>query len=183
MLPFPDKKYQIIYADPPWYYKNYANQTASRWVGNQYFLMSEQDICNLPINNIAADNCILFLWITAPQFETAFKVINAWGFKYKTLGFCWVKKNKKKDSFFWGMGYWTRSNVELCLIAVKGRPKRINTSIHQIVYSPIEKHSKKPDIVRDKIVKLVGDLPRIELFAREWHFGWDAWGDEIKEKD
>lgn len=173
------KKYQIIYADPPWSYKNYKNDTASRWVGNKYKLMNVSDICALPINEMANDNCVLFLWVTPPTLFDGLKVMKAWGFEYKTKGFCWVKKNKIADSFFWGMGYWTRSNTEDCLIGIKGRPKRINAGVHQIIYSPVEAHSKKPDIVRDKIVELVGDLPRIELFAREAPEGWDVWSNEV----
>ena len=90
-----------------------------------------------------------------------------------------VKKNKKADSFFWGLGYWTRSNNEICLLATKGKPKRVSKSVHQIIYEPIGKHSKKPVVVRDKIVELCGDLPRIELFARETSPGWDVWGNEV----
>ncbi len=101
MIPFPDKKYNIILADPPWHYKNYADNTASRWVGNQYNVMSIDDICNLPVNNIADDNCVLFLWTTPPTLlEYAPRIIEAWGFKYKTKAFCWVKTNKKTDSLF-----------------------------------------------------------------------------------
>jgi len=106
-------------------------------------------------------------------------VINAWGFEYKTCAFTCVKKNKNKDSMFWGMGRWTRANAELCLLATKGKPKRISAAVSSVVMTPIEQHSKKPDIVKDKIIQLVGDLPRIELFARQKTDGWDVWGDEI----
>ncbi len=179
LLPFPDKKYQIIYADPPWCYKNYEDNTASRWVGNQYSIMNVEDICTLPIGDITNKDCALFLWTTPPTIQDAFKVIESWGFVYKTKAFCWVKRNKKADSFFWGMGYWTRSNTEDCILAVKGRPKRVSAGVHQVVYSPIREHSRKPDEVRDRIVELCGDVPRIELFARERTRGWDSWGDGV----
>lgn len=92
----------------------------------------------------------------------------------------WVKKNKKSDSNFWGCGYYTRSNVEICLLAIKGKIlERKSHSVHQIIESKVEEHSKKPDIVRDKIIELFGDLPRIELFARQTAEGWDCWGDEV----
>ena len=78
-----------------------------------------------------------------------------------------------------GMGNWTRSNPELCLLAIKGKPKRISASVHSVIDTPIERHSKKPDIVRDKIVSLCGNLPRIELFARQKTEGWDVWGNEV----
>jgi N6-adenosine-specific RNA methylase IME4 len=119
------------------------------------------------------------MWVTFPLLKDSFDVIESWGFTYKTVGFTWVKKNKKTDSWFWGMGHWTRANAELCLIATKGIIKRQSASVHQVIDTPIERHSKKPDIVRDKIVELVGDLTRIELFARETAVGWDSWGNEI----
>lgn len=171
--------YSIIYADPPWYYRNYADNTASRWVGNQYPVMDKDDICQLPINQITAKDCVLFLWVTPPCLYEGLEVMKAWGFQYKTKGFCWVKTNKKSNSLFWGMGYWTRSNTEDCLIGVKGHPKRMAKNVHQVITSKWEGHSKKPDIVRDKIVELIGDLPRIELFARKPTIGWVAWGNEL----
>jgi N6-adenosine-specific RNA methylase IME4 len=179
MIPFPDKKYNIIYADPAWSFKTYSNKGKGRSPDKHYSVMSLQDIKDLPVQDIADDNCILFLWVTFPLLKEGFEVIDAWGFIYKTVAFNWVKKNKKTDSWFWGLGYWTRSNAELCLLATKGTIKRQSASIHQIIDTPIEKHSKKPDIVRNKIVELVGDLPRIELFARETADGWDSWGNEI----
>lgn len=173
-------KYKIIYADPAWSFKNYDNKTAARWVGNKYSVMSLKDICNLKVQTISDDNCILFIWVTMPKLNEVFEVIKAWGFEYKTVAFTWVKRNKKSDSWFWGMGRWTRSNSELCLIATKGNPKRISASVHSVIDTPIEGHSKKPDVTRDKILQLVGDLPRVELFARQKTNGWDVWGNEVK---
>lgn len=112
--------------------------------------------------------------------EEAFKVIRAWGFEYKTVAFAWAKQNKKADSLFWGMGYWTRANVELCLLATKGHLKRVSSKVHQVIMSHIEEHSKKPAETRDRIVELMGDLPRIELFARQKTSGWDVWGNEVE---
>jgi N6-adenosine-specific RNA methylase IME4 len=178
MIPFPNKKYQIIYADPPWSYRDKA-LAGNRGACCKYPIMSIDEIKNLPIQNITAKNCILFLWITMPKLNEVFQVINAWGFEYKTNAFTWIKRNKKSNSWFWGMGRWTRANAELCLLATKGKPKRVNAGIHSIIDSPIGEHSKKPDIAREKIVELCGDLSRIELFAREQHEGWDVWGDEV----
>jgi len=172
------KKYQIIYADPPWQFRNYNDNTAKKWVGKQYPILNTKDICNLPINSIADNNCILFIWGTWTKLPDCLKVIRAWGFIYKTLGFCWYKENKNSSLFF-GMGYWTRSNTEYCLLATKGHPKRINASISQVLRYPRLKHSEKPHIIRDKIVGLVGNLSRIELFARQKTEGWDVWGDEV----
>ena len=179
MIPFPDKKYNIIYADPAWSFKTYSDKGKGKSPDNHYSVMSLEDIKDLPLQDIADDNCILFIWVTFPLLKESFEVIDAWGFTYKTVGFNWVKKNKKTDSWFWGLGYWTRANAELCLIATKGTIKRQSASVHQVIDTPIERHSKKPDIVRDKIVELVGDLPRIELFARETADGWDSWGNEL----
>jgi len=114
-----------------------------------------------------------------PSLIEGLALIEKWGFKYKTVAFTWVKKNKKADSLFWGMGFWTRANTELCLLATKGSPKRVSASVHSVIYSPIREHSRKPDEARDKIVQLMGDIPRIELFARQKVEGWDCWGDEV----
>ncbi len=169
-------KYGIIYADPPWRYEQKSVRGAAE---KQYPTMSIEEICALPVADLAAKDSALFLWATFPQLKEAFRVIDAWGFKYKTLAFLWLKQNRKADSWFYGMGFWTRSNAEVCLLATKGHPHRQCAGIHQFVISHIEQHSKKPDEVRDKIVRLMGDLPRVELFARQKVPGWDAWGNEV----
>ena len=171
-----NEKYNIIYADPPWSYHGTPPQRAKV---PHYKVMDMDDICSLPVIDIAADDCILFMWATYPKIDQGLRVIKEWGFEYKTCGFTWIKKNKKADSFFWGMGMWTRSNAEVCLIGTRGKPKRHSASVHQVVYERIREHSRKPDCVRDKIVELCGDLPRIELFARQKTSGWDVWGDEV----
>ncbi len=109
----------------------------------------------------------------------ALKLIEAWGFTYKSIAFQWVKQNRSGNGYFFGLGRWTRGNTEPCLIATKGKPKRISASVSQLVFSPLRRHSQKPDEVRDLIVELMGDLPRIELFARDTAPGWDAWGNEV----
>ena len=171
----PAKKYNIIYADPAWQYFESGNKNQS----NHYKTMTMDDICNLPIKNIVDENCILFLWVTFPILQDCFKVIESWGFKYSTCGFNWIKKNKNQDTNFFGCGAWTRANSELCLIATKGSILRLDNTISQVIETPIEGHSKKPEIVRELITKLVGELPRIELFCRYPKDGWDCWGNEI----
>ena len=173
------KKYGIIYADPPWQYKVYSKKGAGRSAESHYPTMSIEDIRALPVGELADRDCALFLWITFPMLLDALSVIKAWGFTYKTVAFAWVKQNKKANTLFWGMGYWTRANVELCILATKGRPRRKSAGVHQVVLAPVEEHSKKPNIVRDKIVTLMGDLLRIELFARQTPPGWDVWGNEV----
>ena len=172
-------KYNIIYADPPWTFKTYSNKGKGRSPEQHYACMTIEDIKNLPIQNIADDNCVLFIWVTFPLLKEGLEVIESWGFTYKTCAFNWVKRNKKSPSWFWGMGYWTRSNSELCLLATKGKPKKISSSVHQVVDTHIEKHSKKPNVVKERIVQLVGDLPRVELFARQSTEGWHIWGNEV----
>lgn len=173
-----NKKYKIIYADPAWSYKDKV-LAGKRGACCKYPVMSKTEICNLPVNKIADDDAILFIWVTMPKLDEVFEVIKAWGFTFKTCGFTWVKKNKKSDSLFWGMGRWTRANAEICLIATKGKPKRESAGVHSVIISPIEEHSKKPAEVRDRIVELCGDQPRIELFARQSTEGWDVWGNEV----
>lgn len=167
MIPFPDKKYDIIYADPPW---SYSDKGCNGNAAEHYPTMTVDEICKMPVNvagGIASDNCILFMWATYPMMKEALKVIEAWGFTYKSIAFQWVKQNRSGKGYFFGLGRWTRGNTEPCLLAVKGKPKRISASVGQLVFSPLRRHSQKPDEVRDRIVELMGDLPRIELFARE----------------
>jgi len=171
-------KYKIIYADPAWSYKDKA-LAGNRGAGCKYDVMSIEDIKNLPIKELADKDCILFMWVTMPKLNECFEVIKAWGFEYKTVGFTWVKLNKNKPTPFMGMGRWTRANSELCLIATKGKPSRISASVHSVIQTPIERHSKKPDEARHRILELMGNLPRIELFARDKVDGWDCWGNEI----
>lgn len=186
-----DKKYSIIYADPPWSYKdNSCNGNALR----HYQTMANSEISSLPVKKLSEKDCILFLWATYPKIREALEAIENWGFCYKTIAFQWVKLNKSvkiedysittvsdvlKKSCFFGLGRWTRGNTECCLLATKGKPKRINASVSQLIFSPVKRHSEKPSEVREAIVKLVGDLSRIELFAREETKGWDCWGDEV----
>lgn len=176
-----DKKYTIIYADPPWAYKVWSNNGNGRSAESHYNTMKIEEIINMKdtIQKISDENCVLFLWVTFPCLLEGLKTLNEWGFKYKTCGFTWVKRNKVSDTWFFGLGHWTRANAELCLIATKGTIKKISSKVPQIVDTRIEEHSKKPAIVRDRIVELIGDYPRIELFARQTADGWDCWGNEV----
>lgn len=177
-----NKKYQIIYADPPWSYKTYSNKNVC-----PYPVMTNEDIYNLPVSDLADENCVLFIWVTFPKLLEGIETIKRWGFTYKSLGFSWTKRNKKNNTPFWGMGYWTRQNCEVCLLATKGKPKRKSMGVHSVLDFPIMEHSRKPDEVRKRIIELLGDLPRIELFARKRENlfgnnleGWDVWGNEVE---
>lgn len=173
-----NKKYNIILADPPWSY-NDKMSGHSFSLDHEYKTQHKNWIANLPVGGVAEKNSVLFLWCVSPLLPEALEVMKAWGFKYKTLAFCWSKNtvNGKKVA---NLGRWTMGNVELCLLGVKGKPKRSIKNIRQLVEAERTKHSKKPDEVRKRIVELMGDLPRLELFAREKAEGWDAWGDEIE---
>jgi len=175
------KKYQIIYADPPWSYKDTQKSGGTAYFGAsvRYNTMNNLDIAELPIDNLADTDCTLFIWATSPLLPEALKVINSWGFKFKTVAFCWNKQSKN-GKWISNMGRWTMGNIEICILAVKGHPKRIAKNIKQLVIAERKRHSEKPDEVRNRIVKLMGDLPRIELFARQKTEGWDAWGNEVE---
>ncbi len=178
-IPFPNKKYQIIYADPPWSYNDkMAGHSFS--LDHEYETQSKQWISSLPVDNLAEKNACLFLWVTSPLLDEGIKVLEDWGFRYKTIAFVWSKytKNGKLVS---NLGRWTMGNVELCLLGVKGTPNswRIDKSIKQLVQAERTRHSKKPQEVRDRIIKLLGDRSRVELFAREKTEGWDVWGNEV----
>lgn len=178
------KKYQIIYADPPWSYKVWSEdkKNAQGCAKRYYQTMSVEDICKMPISELADKDCKLFLWATPPCLQEALLVIKSWGFEYKTIVFCWVKTNPKSKTPFFGIGHWTASNCEVVLGGLRkgGRLNRQDKSISQIDMTARGKHSSKPDSIRHKIVKLCGDLPRIELFARQKTEGWDVWGNEVE---
>lgn len=180
-------KYKVILADPPWKFKTYSRKGLGRSAESYYDCLSVNEIAEFPISELSDNDCVLFLWVTDPFLFEARKVIEAWGFTYKTVGFYWVKSPKNVG--FWGeffnswpigTGYWTRANPELCLLATKGHPKRIDSSVHKLLVSPREEHSKKPDEVYNRIEKLC-EGPYVELFSRQIRYGWDVeYSDEAK---
>ena len=179
------KKYQIIYADPPWKYQD-KSKSHGGGAESHYPCLSITEMCKLPIKDIAEDNSVLLMWVTMPMLEVAFEVIKSWGFKYKTCAFTWVKVNKN-NSIYMGMGRYTRANAEICLLATRGKGlKRKNASIKNTHLLPRTKHSQKPDLFRSMITELFNIPPfqregkLIELFAREKTFGWDTWGNEVE---
>ena len=174
------KKYKIIYADPPWAF-NFKNRKglSDEAKGKLYDTMKAEDIVNLPVKDIADDNCVLFLWIMNSIMPDALKAIKSWGFEYKTVAFTWVKTTTTGKHFFGG-GNWTRSNPEICLLATKGKPKRISASVRNLCVAQRREHSRKPDEIRNSIVELCGDIPRVELFCRYPEKGWDVWGNEVE---
>lgn len=183
MKNFPKKKYDVIYADPPWKYKDSQNSNMNFFsVDARYQTMNIEDIYCLPVNKISSKNCLLFLWVVSPLLKEGLETIENWGFKYKTIVFVWSKKSKNFKDIA-NLGRWTLGNVELCLLGTKGQPKRKTKKIRQLVVAKRKKHSQKPNEVRNRIELLCGkEKSKIELFARERYIGWDAWGNEVGNK-
>ncbi len=177
------KKYQIIYADPPWKYNSRANHK-TRFRGGasgHYTLMAMSDIKALPVKELADSSSVLFLWVTFPYLKEQLDVFSAWGFTYKTVGFTWVKLNPNNLGTFFGVGYYTKSNAELCLIGTRGKVlKPARNDIGSVLLSPRQEHSRKPDEVRQRIELLYPNTNRLELFARRKRDNWDCWGNEVE---
>ena len=197
-------KFSIVLADPAWPYnrRNNPNTRFGRGVHGHYPTMTVEEICQLDVPSITNANCALFLWATWPKLPLALQVMESWRFEYKTCAFLYVKLNPARAQAeahrlglilvgdglmpfldwmtFFGIGYFTKSNSEVCLLGIKGKMKPVSNYVSQIVYAPRGQHSAKPPIVRDKIVELFGNLPRIELFGREKVSGWSSWGLEVE---
>jgi site-specific DNA-methyltransferase (adenine-specific) len=177
-IPFPKGKCNVILADPSWDYKDKAS-AGGRGSSYKFPTMDLVEIALMPVEEIASKNCILFLWATPPMINEAMVVLKSWGFKYKTFGFVWVKKTRKGTKKI-GMGHYTRSNAEVCLIGVKGKPKIKSHSVRQVIESIAGENSAKPVEVHERIEQLMGDkTKKIELFARSRKKGWKAWGLEV----
>ncbi len=178
------EKYKLIYADPPWSYNNKASNGAA---DNHYETLSLSELGNMSdqIKRSSAADSVLALWVTPPMLQEGLTLMAAWGFKYKTVLFNWMKRTKR-DKLFFGGGNYTRAGSEFCLVGIRGKGlKRHNASIRQVLDdidgtyindAPVREHSRKPDEVRDALTLLYGDVPRIEMFARSRHRGWAAHG-------
>jgi N6-adenosine-specific RNA methylase IME4 len=181
-------QYSVILADPPWHFQNYSADAPgqiherSRGANKHYPTMTTADLCGLTIP--AADDAVLFLWACWPLLVDAMQVVAAWGFEYKTLAWVWVKANPSYTGFFRGMGYYTRSNSEPCLLATRGKPRKpVDRSVGSVLYTPVRRHSQKPDEQYDKIARLYPIGPRLEMFARQARAGWDALGNGLDGRD
>lgn len=178
-------KYKIIYADPPWQFKDKKTGGSMKSGSSAHYdVMNLDGIKKLPINAMTDDDCVLFMWWVGSQPQEALDLMTNWGFTLKTMtGFVWNKLTKKNALPFIGMGHWTRAGSENCLIATKGKPKRIEANVYSVRSAKVREHSRKPEEFRDDIIRLCGDVPRIELFAREQVPGWCNHGDEIDKFD
>ena len=179
----PKGHYGAILADPPWSFDTWGSQeNAATDVNRHYKTMSISEIAAFPVNPLSARDCVLFIWVCWPTMHRALEVIESWGFTYKTCAFTWLKGDPYRlfaDEYTptMGAGYWTRSNSEVCLLATRGKPKRINTDVRQGIIAPRREHSRKPDGIHERIERLVAG-PYLELFARQQRPGWDCWGNE-----
>lgn len=180
----PRRHFGAILADPPWHFETWSGKGTARAAGNHYPTMTMQQLRCLPVADLAANDCVLFLWACWPMLSDALAVIDAWGFEFKTCAFDWMKAHVNQYDMFRddadalvGMGYWTRANSEPCLLATRGRPKRLNADVRQGIIAPRRAHSRKPDEVHGRIERLVAG-PYLELFARAERPGWTAWGNE-----
>lgn len=188
----PRRHYGAIYADPPWQFATWNKATAVKRrssgtnvsAATHYNTMRIQDIAALPVGDLAERDCCLFLWVSWPMLPEAMHLIKSWGFEYKTCAFDWMKAHagqidmlRDDSDVLMGMGYWTRANSEPCLLATRGKPKRLSAAVRQGIIEPRREHSRKPDCVHGRIEKLVAG-PYLELFARAPRAGWDVWGNE-----
>lgn len=178
----PPQKYKVIYADPPWLYETYSDEGKDRSPEKHYGCMNLDALKALPVAGLADKHCVLFMWSIDTHVPQALELIEAWGFKFKTRAFEWVKTNRKSPGFFTGLGHWTRANPESCWLATRGKPKRLAKDVRRLVVSPRREHSRKPDEVYERIERLVPG-PRIELFARTERPGWDCWGNQVSRFD
>lgn len=173
--------YQIIYADPPWAYRqkqiNFQSYDKGKKYENDvtehYQTMSNEDIKNLDVRSLADDDCLLFLWVTSPNLDIGIETGKAWGFEFKTVAFVW---DKQRTNY----GFYTLSQIELCLVFKKGRiPKKSANNIKQFLSEKLSEHSKKPQEIRNRIENMFPLQSKIELFARQKTEGWDVWGNEV----
>jgi len=183
----PKNHYGAILADPPWHFEVYSIVPGGKvkHMSEHYPTMDCSQINALPVQELAAPDCVLFLWVIWPMLEHGLQSVKAWGFKYKTCAFSWIKADSSQINMFaddipvqMGSGYWTRANSEVCLLATRGSPKRLDAGVRQAIVEPRRQHSRKPDCVHDRIERLVAG-PYLELFARAERPGWTAWGNEV----
>lgn len=181
----PAGHFAAIYADPPWHFDVWK-EGSDRNAASKYSTMGASDIASMPVADLAADDCALFMWIVWPRLKESLNVIETWGFSYKTCAFSWIKADARQVEMFrdntdvqLGMGYWTRANSEVCLLATRGKPRRLDMGVRQGIIEPRREHSRKPDCVPSRIERLVAG-PYLELFARTKREGWTSWGNETE---
>lgn len=174
-------RYGAITADPPWAYKNWGRSESGKGAQDHYACQPLDWIKQLPVAELAAKDCALFLWATAPLLPAAFEVMAAWGFEYKSAG-AWAKQSKTGAKWAFGTGYCFRSATEFYLLGTRGAPRVQSRSVRNLTVAPVREHSRKPDCFRTDVETLYAG-PYLELFARQSAPGWDAWGNEATKFD
>lgn len=174
------RHYGVVLADPPWHFKVRSAKGEGRSACQHYSVMSFDAIAELPVQDVAADDSWLFLWVPGPHLPQGLQLIECWGFSYSGTGFVWAKQNPSGVGWHMGTGYGTRKNAELCLQGRRGRPKRKARNVRELIVAPRREHSRKPDEVYEHIERLCGVVPRLELFARQARENWTPWGDEVE---
>lgn len=178
----------MLYLDPPWNFKVYSlkGKSKARHPSHHYNVMTTDEIAALPVQELAAPDCVMIMWFSWPQLEDALRLIKTWGFTYKTCAFCWIKADGTQIDMFrddipadMTLGYWTRSNSEAALLATRGTPKRLDAGVRQAIIEPRREHSRKPDEIYSRIDRLLGGL-KIELFARTRRENWLSWGNQTE---
>lgn len=179
-----EKKYSIIYADPPWHYSSRSHQDSGRGFSDlkPYPTLNQDSLKKMggAVSEISETNAACFMWVTDSHLKEGIQLLESWGFQYKTIAFVWIK-NYKSGRRCVNFAPWTLKSSEICLLGIRGKMSqhKISNNVYQLVEAERTSHSKKPDQVRDRIVQLFGDIPRVELFARQASTGWDVWGNEI----
>lgn len=182
LIGVPHGHYRAISADPPWRFKTWSDTRQHKSAQRYYDVMTTNDIAELPVSKLAADDCMLFLWAINPMIPQALDVMKSWGFTYKTIAFTWAKTTPRTD-WTWapkwhiGLGYWTRANTETCLLGTRGKPERVGRDVRQLLIAPRREHSRKPDEFYSSVERLVSG-PYLELFSRQRRPGWTCWGNE-----
>lgn len=175
---FPVGQFRVILADPPWPFRVRSPRGLGRSPEQHYPTMTADEIAALPVASLAAPDCALFLWTTGPQLPLAVDTMRAWGFAYSGVAFVWIKVTKV-GGIATGLGYTTRQNAEFCLLGRRGAFRRQSKAVHQVIMARRREHSRKPNVIYQRIEQLVGDAPRIELFARQRWPGWSVWGNQM----
>lgn len=179
----PVEHFACITADPPWHYRTWSNYNQGRATSTHYSLMEKEEIIALPVKHVAAENALLFLWVTNPMLQDGLDTLRAWGFDYSTVAFTWAKTSRSSNptwapKWHMGLGYWTRANSEICLLGVRGQPKRISKGVRQLLIEPVREHSRKPDIFYSSVERLCAG-PRLDLFGRQLRSGWEVRGNQV----
>jgi N6-adenosine-specific RNA methylase IME4 len=187
----PAGPFSVIYADPAWSFATWSHRGQGKGASQHYDVMDLAAMAALPVAACAADDAALFMWVVQPMLPEALRLIEAWGFTFKTVAYVWIKikgvaERQGQDRLFYagedvrlGLGYHTRSGAEQCWLATRGKGyDRLSQSEAQVVFAPLREHSRKPDDIADSIVRLTGDVPRLEMFARTERPGWSVWGNE-----